>query len=157
MSNMWKKIKFADKRSQDNNIMLVQIPASWPDADTNISPQVQLEDPESAITWRLVELPNEIFHYLTICNRHHFGQAMETLFTISPLNQHFDWAANSIMSELVLQGEYTNNELDYINQRFLSHCKIETEDSNLRAFNIHKVTPHHVLSHPVPLHHRTFD
>eukprot|EP00957_Ditylum_brightwellii_P091506 6968067-Ditylum_brightwellii.AAC.1 len=104
MSNMWKKIKFADKGNQDNNITLIQIPASWPDANTSISLQMQLEDPKSGTMWRLVELPKEILHYLTICNRRHFGQTMGTLFTVPPLSQHFDWAANSMTSELMLQG-----------------------------------------------------
>eukprot|EP00957_Ditylum_brightwellii_P037731 2853738-Ditylum_brightwellii.AAC.1 len=40
MSSMWQKIKFADKGSQDNNIMLIQIPASWPDANMDISLQM---------------------------------------------------------------------------------------------------------------------
>eukprot|EP00957_Ditylum_brightwellii_P187526 14281095-Ditylum_brightwellii.AAC.1 len=94
---------------------------------------MKLEDPTSATTWRLIELPKEILHYLTICNRHHFGQAMRALFTVPPLGQHFDWAANSMMSELVLQEEYTNNELNDITQLFLSHCKLQTEDSNIGA------------------------
>eukprot|EP00957_Ditylum_brightwellii_P078624 5977557-Ditylum_brightwellii.AAC.1 len=84
MSNMWKKIIFANKGSQDINITLIQILASWPDDNINTSLQMQLEDPESATTWRLVELPKEILHYLTICNRHHFRQAMVTLFTVPP-------------------------------------------------------------------------
>eukprot|EP00957_Ditylum_brightwellii_P061092 4636037-Ditylum_brightwellii.AAC.1 len=37
MSTMWKKIKFANKGSQDNNSMLIQNPASWPDANMDIS------------------------------------------------------------------------------------------------------------------------
>eukprot|EP00957_Ditylum_brightwellii_P208047 15355631-Ditylum_brightwellii.AAC.1 len=73
MFNMWKKIKFANKGSNDNNVMSIQILASWPEADTDIPPQTKLEDPKSAMTWRLVELPKEILHYLIIQNRQHFG------------------------------------------------------------------------------------
>eukprot|EP00957_Ditylum_brightwellii_P169248 12881784-Ditylum_brightwellii.AAC.1 len=130
---MWKKIKFANEGSQGKNITSIQIPASWPDTDMDISPQMQLEDPKFAMTWRLFELPKEILYYLTICNRHHFGQAMGTPFTVPPLSQHFDWATHSMMSKLVLQEKYTNNELDDITQLFPSHCKLETEDSNICA------------------------
>eukprot|EP00957_Ditylum_brightwellii_P055987 4243045-Ditylum_brightwellii.AAC.1 len=46
------------------------------------------------------------------------------------LSQHFDWATNSMISDLALQGEYTNTELDDITQLFLSHCRLATNDSN---------------------------
>eukprot|EP00957_Ditylum_brightwellii_P050750 3847946-Ditylum_brightwellii.AAC.1 len=77
MSNMWKKIKFSNKGSQDDNIKLIQIPATWPDTDVDISLQMQLEDP------KFVEILKEILHYLTICNRCHFEQEMGTLFTVT--------------------------------------------------------------------------
>eukprot|EP00957_Ditylum_brightwellii_P066361 5037474-Ditylum_brightwellii.AAC.1 len=97
----------------------------------DILPQMQLEDPKLAKAWRLVELPTKILHYLTIQNRQHFGQSLGTLFTVPLLSQHFDWAANFIMLDLVLQGEYTNTKLDNIVQLFLSNCKLETDDRHV--------------------------
>eukprot|EP00957_Ditylum_brightwellii_P132246 10083907-Ditylum_brightwellii.AAC.2 len=90
-----------------------------------------LEDPKSVTMWQLVELPKEILHYLTICNRCHLGQASGNLFTVPPLYQHFDWAANSPISNHVLHDKYTNTEIDDITQLFLSHCKLGTNDCSI--------------------------
>eukprot|EP00957_Ditylum_brightwellii_P033026 2504109-Ditylum_brightwellii.AAC.1 len=40
MANMWKKISYADKGKQDNNITFDSIPESWPDIDTTITPEI---------------------------------------------------------------------------------------------------------------------
>eukprot|EP00957_Ditylum_brightwellii_P156628 11921091-Ditylum_brightwellii.AAC.1 len=61
---------------------------------------MELEDPKKAQQWRTVDIPEEILHYLTIQNRRYFGQAKETPFTVPPLLQYFDWAANSPVSEM---------------------------------------------------------
>eukprot|EP00957_Ditylum_brightwellii_P076196 5792043-Ditylum_brightwellii.AAC.1 len=42
-----------------------------------------------------------------------------------PLSVNFDWAANSVTPELVLEGDYSNSELDFIQQKLLKHCKKE--------------------------------
>eukprot|EP00957_Ditylum_brightwellii_P089733 6834240-Ditylum_brightwellii.AAC.1 len=64
-------------------------------------------------------------------NRSHFGQAHGTPFTVPPLSQCFDWSANSPISELVLQGDYTNDKIDDITQLFLRHCTAEPIDHNI--------------------------
>eukprot|EP00957_Ditylum_brightwellii_P126563 9645966-Ditylum_brightwellii.AAC.1 len=61
---------------------------------------MELEDPKKAQQWRTVDVPEEILHYLTIWNRHHFGQVKGTPFMIPPLSQYFDWSANSPVSEM---------------------------------------------------------
>eukprot|EP00957_Ditylum_brightwellii_P066411 5042062-Ditylum_brightwellii.AAC.1 len=70
-------------------------------------------------------MPEEIATYLKLQNRPHFGQANGTPFTVPPLSVSFDWAANSITSELVLEGKYSNTELTYLQQKLLEHCKKE--------------------------------
>eukprot|EP00957_Ditylum_brightwellii_P061787 4688936-Ditylum_brightwellii.AAC.1 len=42
-----------------------------------------------------------------------------------PLSVEFDWAANSVTSELMLEGDYSNLELDFLQQKLLEHCKKE--------------------------------
>ena len=64
-----------------------------------------------AISWRKVKMPAEILHYLTLRNRRHFGQAHNTPFTVPPLSQYFDWAANSPISEAFLKGQFNDTEL----------------------------------------------
>ena len=104
MSNMWKKIGYADKGCTENNITSISIPDTWPDMSTPILAEDVLENPKTASTWRKVDLPKEILHYLTVCNCCHFGQAHNTPFTVPLLSQYFDLAANSPTSEAVLQG-----------------------------------------------------
>eukprot|EP00957_Ditylum_brightwellii_P055431 4200379-Ditylum_brightwellii.AAC.1 len=83
-----------------------------------------LENPKTASTWRMVDLPEEILHYLTVHNCRHFGQAHNTPFTVPLLSQYFDWAANSPMSETILQGKFTDTELTELQQLFLKDCKM---------------------------------
>eukprot|EP00957_Ditylum_brightwellii_P123001 9378843-Ditylum_brightwellii.AAC.1 len=48
MANIWKKISYADKGKQYNNIISNLIPESWSDTDTIITPECELEDPKKA-------------------------------------------------------------------------------------------------------------
>eukprot|EP00957_Ditylum_brightwellii_P142267 10838314-Ditylum_brightwellii.AAC.1 len=98
---------------------------------TTITFKCKLEDLKKASTWRKLELLEESLHYLKVCNRHHFGQAHGNPFTVPPLSQYFDWAANSAMSELVLKGEYSNEELIELQQLLLKHCKAENYDQSV--------------------------
>eukprot|EP00957_Ditylum_brightwellii_P033709 2555399-Ditylum_brightwellii.AAC.1 len=83
-----------------------------------------LENPKTISTWRKVDLPEEILYCLTVRNCHHFGQAHNTPFTVPLLSQYFDWAANSSMSQAVLQGNFTDTELTDLQQLFMKHCKM---------------------------------
>ena len=73
MSNMWKKISYANKNKYESNVSSISIPDSWPDADTTITADCKLKVPKKAETWCTIDLPEEILHYLTVRNRHHFG------------------------------------------------------------------------------------
>eukprot|EP00957_Ditylum_brightwellii_P210156 15364622-Ditylum_brightwellii.AAC.1 len=73
----------------------------------------------------MVEIPKEIVLNLKLRNRLHFDQARGMPFTIPLLSIEFDWAANSVTSNLVLEGEYSNSELDFLQQTLLKHCKKE--------------------------------
>eukprot|EP00957_Ditylum_brightwellii_P000587 45208-Ditylum_brightwellii.AAC.1 len=86
MSNMWKKTAYTDKGKLDNNLTSISILLSWPDMNAAITANCELEDPPKAEQWHTLELHEEIFHYLTIQNQHHFGQAHGTSFTIPPLS-----------------------------------------------------------------------
>eukprot|EP00957_Ditylum_brightwellii_P174930 13319954-Ditylum_brightwellii.AAC.1 len=108
---------------KENNLTFIQILASWPEILTDIPSHHDLEDPKSTTEWKTINLPQERVHYLKIHNRRHFDQAQGTPFAVPPLSQCFDWSANSPISDLDLQGDYTNNEIDDITQLFLRHCK----------------------------------
>eukprot|EP00957_Ditylum_brightwellii_P149814 11409158-Ditylum_brightwellii.AAC.1 len=90
---------------------------------------MELEDPTKSQKWRTVDLPEEILHYLTIWSQCHSSQAKGTLFTMPPLSQHFDWAANLPVSNMVMKGEFNSEELDNMQKLFIQHCKLETGDN----------------------------
>eukprot|EP00957_Ditylum_brightwellii_P028841 2179242-Ditylum_brightwellii.AAC.1 len=126
MANMWRKISHTDKGKRDNNITLLSIPESWLDINTSITPKMELDYPKKAQQWRAVDLCEEISHYLTIQNRHHFGQTKGTPYMLPALSQYFDRAANSPISEIVLKGEFNSEELDEVQKLFIQHCKLES-------------------------------
>eukprot|EP00957_Ditylum_brightwellii_P116530 8888886-Ditylum_brightwellii.AAC.1 len=45
MSSMWKKIANVDKGKLDHNLISISIPLSWPDMNTTITTNCELEDP----------------------------------------------------------------------------------------------------------------
>eukprot|EP00957_Ditylum_brightwellii_P052657 3992338-Ditylum_brightwellii.AAC.1 len=46
MSNMWKKISYANKNKYESNVTSKSIPKSWPDVDTTITADCNLKDPK---------------------------------------------------------------------------------------------------------------
>ena len=130
MKKVWKKIGYADKKKEMGSITSPQVPLTWPESDIDIDSVIHLDNPKEAEHWKTVEMPEEIATYLKLRKRLHFGQAHGTPFTVPPLLVSFDWAANSITSELVLEGKYSNTELTYLQQKLLEHCKKE-HNSNI--------------------------
>eukprot|EP00957_Ditylum_brightwellii_P007620 576516-Ditylum_brightwellii.AAC.1 len=74
----------------------------------------------------MVETLKETATYLKSHNRSHFDQAQGTPFTMPPLSAEFDWALNSVTSEVVSEGDYSNSEIDFLQQKLLEHCKRNT-------------------------------
>eukprot|EP00957_Ditylum_brightwellii_P114097 8698952-Ditylum_brightwellii.AAC.1 len=70
-------------------------------------------------------------------NKLHFGQAQGTPFTVLSFSVEVDWGANSVTSELILEGNYTNAELLDIEQLLLLHCK-RGHDCDMGEANIRK-------------------
>jgi hypothetical protein len=56
-----------------------------------------------------------------------FGQAHGTPFTQAPLAELLNWQADTETAELILQGSYTNAELDDVTQLLLKHCEATTK------------------------------
>eukprot|EP00957_Ditylum_brightwellii_P023174 1748988-Ditylum_brightwellii.AAC.1 len=66
-------------------------------------------------------------------NKLYFGQAQGTPFTVLPVSVEVDWGVNSVTSELILEGNYTNEELLDIKQLLLLHCKREYDCDVVKA------------------------
>eukprot|EP00957_Ditylum_brightwellii_P186973 14239238-Ditylum_brightwellii.AAC.1 len=121
ISTVWSKIAHTYKKNQHSSITSLKIPESWPQIGDEINTVTNLDNPKKAKVWQLIETPQEIAHYLNIWNRLHFVQARGTSFTIPPLSIEVDWSVNSIMSELILEGNYTNEEIDALVLKLLEH------------------------------------
>eukprot|EP00957_Ditylum_brightwellii_P018311 1379092-Ditylum_brightwellii.AAC.1 len=94
MGSTCSTVQYADKGKQVNFMIPLQIPSSWPNCPKNIPRDYALEEPKQAKKWRTVDTPNESAKYLMLRNKHHFGQAHGTMFTVSPLLHEMDWGAN---------------------------------------------------------------
>eukprot|EP00957_Ditylum_brightwellii_P101695 7750037-Ditylum_brightwellii.AAC.1 len=125
MEKVWVKIGYADKKKDIGSISYLQVPPTWPDANMDSVKVVNLDNPPKAEYLKTVETPKETSTYLKLSNRLHFGQAQGTPFTMPPLSVKFDWAASSVTSELVLEGNYFISEIDFLQQKLLEHCKKE--------------------------------
>jgi hypothetical protein len=122
----WARIGRMKGTQRGKGISSLQIPASWPATEAGFLSDT-LENPKTCSSWKTVETPSDIEFYIRMRNRQHFGQAQGTPFTNTPLSQRFDWAANSVESELTLNGEFTSDDIDDLQQMLLSHCTREQE------------------------------
>ena len=127
MAKVWNKIGHADKKYESGSVMSLQIPVTWLSSDCDEDQICALDNPKEAQHWRTVETPQEIAFYLKLRNRLQFGQAKGTFFTVPPLEEEFDWAANSWYSKMVLEGTYNNSELSFLENKLLDHCKKERD------------------------------
>eukprot|EP00957_Ditylum_brightwellii_P050395 3821547-Ditylum_brightwellii.AAC.1 len=102
MSTLLKKIAHTHRNNHQGSITSLKIPESWPQIGEDINTVINIENLKKVKAWRLIKTLHKIAHYLELCNRLHFGQARGTPFMVPPLSIEVDWAANSIMSELIL-------------------------------------------------------
>ena len=72
---------------------------------------------------------------LTLRYQRHFGQAEYegTPFTQEPLRTLFNWSASTHQAELVLEGSYTNAEMDSVCQSLLDSMARSTPLDHLEA------------------------
>ena len=69
--------------------------------------------------WISVDTPKEIEDHLRNRNQKHFGQAHGTFPTIPPFSEWVDWGATSHMADLILEGEFNNQETTTFEQALL--------------------------------------
>ncbi len=84
--------------------------------------RTSLPNPKLATTWRTTEIPQDVLHYLRLRNRLHFGQAAGTPLTLPPFSTQLDGAASTSTADLILEGDYTNDELTDIQELMINHC-----------------------------------
>lgn len=90
-------------------------------------PVNEFAEPKECTEWRSVELPNEIEAYLLRRNKMHFGQAKGSFPTVPPFSDHVDWAASTYESELILEGDYSEEDIQGIGKIMIEHMKATTK------------------------------
>ena len=82
----WQTMKFLKTQSGATQVLnRINIPTSWPPQTSTHDKSTPIEDPAICVNWRTVTNPDEIEHYIRLCNHGHFGQAQGTPFTELPL------------------------------------------------------------------------
>ena len=108
---MFRKLNVLRKKNRQGGLSRLQVP---------VNPDVS---PKTCTEWKSVELPKEINDYILARNRTHFGQAHGTPWTIPPLSEAIDFDAASATADLILEGDYTNPELDDLTSLMIKHMK----------------------------------
>ena len=135
----FQKLKFKRGLIQDGGgISRLQVPVSWPTlSEYDEEADYNLEDPKAtyqkdASKWKEVNCPKEIEFLLRLRNQRHFGQAESdgTPFTTDDMKHKFNWSASTNEAELVLKGEYNDEEISDITRLFLDNMTriTDTED-----------------------------
>eukprot|EP00957_Ditylum_brightwellii_P102580 7818181-Ditylum_brightwellii.AAC.1 len=117
------KISSVNKKRKGKGFTSIDIPASWPSDIIGFEHVDAIENPKKTKKWRKINVPQEIEFYLLMQNKLHFGQVQGTLFTIPPLSVEVDWGTNLVTSKLILEGNYTNEELLDIENLLIHHCR----------------------------------
>ena len=116
------------KGTSPKQIHAIKVPTNWPTSKSPNLTSTQLSDPKLAKDWREVKCPQEIEFLIKLRNQRHFGQAEhdKTPFTQEPLRSRLNWSASTGTADLILEGNYSPNDIDDISQLFLTHCKKAT-------------------------------
>ena len=100
LKNLFRKLKYVRTTVERKGVTRVEIPSD---------PEV---DPKKCTSWIQVDVPSEILTLLQKRNRHHFGQAQGTPFTIPPLSTQLGFNGNSTYGAQILDGTYDSRDLD---------------------------------------------
>eukprot|EP00957_Ditylum_brightwellii_P212178 15367044-Ditylum_brightwellii.AAC.1 len=111
ISYVWSKIAHTNRNNHHRSITSLRIPESWPQIGEDINTNTDLENPKKAKTT--------------------FWTSKRYTIHDPTLSIKVDWAANSIMSELILEGNYTNKEINAFTSKLLEHCKKEQDSIEL--------------------------
>ena len=112
---MYRKLQFIRRdNTQQSGLTRLEVPSN-PD-----------QDPKNCSEWTTVDNPEDITRYLLARNQKHFGQADGTPFTVSPLNIAIDFRTSTETCDTILEGKYTNTELDDLTSLVIKHLEKKT-------------------------------
>ena len=92
------------------------------------------DDPKTCTERRSIVIPEEMEKHLIARNRKHFGQAKGNFPTIPPFSEHVNWAASTHEADLILEGEYENEEIQGIGKIFIEHMQRTTKLDSISGY-----------------------
>ena len=126
------------KNIKQQTINRILVPISWQTPDAyNPDHPLTLSDPKLTKSdgWRTITCPAEIKLMLKLRNQHHFSHSeyKGTPFTQDPLRTLFNWSASTHQAKLVLEGKYSNKEIDSVCHSLLDSLTQSDPLDNLEA------------------------
>ena len=88
---------------------------------------------ETEDEWITIDTPVEIETKLLECNQKHFGQAKGTFPTVPSFCKKVDWGSLTHTTDLILKGNYNEDQLNKVTQDFVSYMKRKTELDKIPA------------------------
>jgi hypothetical protein len=79
--------------------------------------------PKDCTEWKTLDCSEETEQTLLTRNRSHFRQSQGTFFTVPPLSHQINFKASTETAELILNGTYSNEDLDLITKMLIEHMK----------------------------------
>lgn len=76
--------------------------------------------------WLTVDTPKEFQDGLSQRNQTHFVQAAGTFLTVPPFSEKVDWNASTHTAELILEGEYNDDDISDTSKQFVKYMKRKT-------------------------------
>jgi hypothetical protein len=108
---MYRKLRFIRQESgQQSGLSRIEMPNPT-------------DDPKQCNDWTTIDAPAEMTKYLLERNQKHFGQAQGTPFTLPPLSMSIDFIASTHTSNLILTGNFDDQELNNLTSMFVQHLK----------------------------------
>ena len=135
----YRSLKFQRGRGmQTQSINRLQVPKSWPTSDSDDIGHLQdpkMVNQKDDNDWREINCPKEIEFMLRMRNQRHFGQAEsdKTPFTTEAMKQKFNWNATTNEAELVLEGDYNDEDISITTKMLLDNMTRVTELDELTA------------------------
>jgi hypothetical protein len=111
MARVFKQCAQARGNSSSSGFLAIKIPLN---PDTH---------PKECTKWKALDCPEEMEQALLTRNRSLFRQSQGTPFTVPPLSHQINFRASTETVELILNGNYSNEELDTITKMLLEHMK----------------------------------
>lgn len=99
---MFFKLNKVQKLTAEYGIHVIKIPINKPD------------QPKQAKQWKTIDNPEDITKYIIQQNHSHFRQAKDIPFNLPQLSSEINFKAATATSDLILEGDYSPEELNDI-------------------------------------------